>query len=78
MEQKQSKHGADLETGDAYCRPDSTSILVALFWLLPYWATCHSSLSAHFLSLRVNNTSETSLDPFPLKQLPISTGHTML
>lgn len=34
-----------------------------------YCATCQSSLSAHSLSFNVNNTSATSLAPFPLKQL---------
>jgi hypothetical protein len=39
-----------------------------------YWATCHSSLSAHSFFLSVNKTSETSLAPFPLRQLIVSNG----
>lgn len=35
-------------------------------------ATCQSSLSAHFLSLRVSSTSATSLAPFPDRQLLVS------
>lgn len=34
-----------------------------------YWATCHSSLSAHSFFLSVNKTSATSLAPLPLRQL---------
>jgi hypothetical protein len=43
-----------------------------------YCATCHSSLSAHSFFLSVNKTSETSLDPFPLKQLLVSKRHSLV